>query len=81
MPASHPEAVGDVEQEMGVGARVVQHVSRQRPHAPVGQLQALVRLSGAAQAAVIVNPAGSSVVPLPHEPVERVAMQYVGELR
>jgi len=42
--SAHLKAVGDVEKKVRVSARVVQHLVRQRPHSPVGQLQALVRL-------------------------------------
>jgi hypothetical protein len=41
---SHLEPVVAVQQEVCVGAGIVQHVGRQRAHAPVCQLVALVRL-------------------------------------
>ncbi len=41
-----PQPVRHVQQEVRVAARVVQHVGRQGPQPPVGQLVALIRLGG-----------------------------------
>ena len=43
----HLELIVAVEQVVGVCPRVRQHLRRQRPRPPVGQLEALVRLRGA----------------------------------